>query len=115
MDSTDSLLVLILGVTAVVLVVLVYFIRTRRWARKSKAVVFSTRATACILIQIIAIIAALSTITPHDDDLSPAEKAKIAKDNATSTLMIVAIITVDALLVVIVALYKSQWVEPLMR
>jgi len=106
---------LLIMIQVVVLAALVYPIATHRWARKSKTMVLAARIVACVLVQFIAILAATTVLYGPGEEVDFSNIEEVVRQNAASMLTAFAIVLVDVVVVIIIALFKSEWVEPLMR
>lgn len=112
--SEEFAVLSVIGSVAVVLLLL--FIVHHRRLRKNKLLTLATRVTACVLIQIAAIlIIAEYVIEPYQErrDLEPEQQEGLTYGHEYLTTLLV--VSVDLVAIIFVALYKSDWVEPLLR
>ena len=112
--SEASAILSVIGSVAIVLLLL--FMLNHRRLRKKKLLTLATRVTACVLIQIAAIlIIAEYVVEPYQErqNLDPEQQEGLTYGHEYMTTLLV--VFVDVVSIIFVALYKSDWVEPLLR
>jgi ABC-type nickel/cobalt efflux system permease component RcnA len=112
--SEASAILSVIGSVAIVLLLL--FMLNHRRLRKKKLLILMMRVIACVLIQIAAIlIIAEYVIEPYQErqNVEPEQQEGLTYGAEYVTTLLV--VFVDVIAIIFVALYKSDWVEPLLR
>ncbi len=92
------------------------FLFVRYWRlRRRKLLVVVGRIVACVFVQLLAILGTTLLIDEPQEAGLFQNMNEVVESNAADVLIIFVMILADVITIIVIALFKSEWVEPLLR
>jgi len=105
-------LCLVLGI---ILGAMILLMVVKRRARKNAPFVLTARIVACVLVQLLLLLTLTqATYTPGADAMT-VDVGELLGHDSRDALIIFILVIADLAAIIVIALFKSSWVEPILR
>ena len=108
----DTLVAILTAAAAAAFPAVVFVVATNHGLRKNRLLVNGLRLVACVIVQFIAIVAATEVA---GEPRTVKGLSEAVESSASGVLALLGIIVADVVAVIVIVLYRSEWVEPPIR